>query len=275
MFISTRIRRHFLGVLVTGLSACSSSDPSSDPYQPYSDGQVTVIDAETSGVSTATGLPEEGCLTVADGTCVPVDRTGRYCETGSGPADVIVSGGEVIEIVCYENTSSASGPVTIVDGNLDGNLDIPQQASGGVLLIGQGTIRGNVTLDGNNVSLYGEGPNRSVIDGNLLVTGNNARVRGIRVTGNVVIELNTASIVLSDIEGNLDIRSNNTLSANNRVLGNLTVTGNNTTLVSNWVQGNLEDDGSNTICDGNRAFTDQDPSAPGTITVLGESIACP
>lgn len=247
-----------LGLL---LPACGDGDPlfSTDPFQDYEEENVTVINGDET-VPIASGRLEDGttCLQLTEETCVPVERSGRYCNTDSGPVDVVVVNGEVQAVVCYRDSGTAQTTVVVTD--TDGNVDLPQTANGAVLTFDPATngvpIEGNVTVDGNNVTVYGNGPENTIIEGNLVITGNNARIRGVRVKGNVEISLNTAAILFSIIEGNLVMNFNNSLAAENQVYGNLEVKKNNTSLVRNGVAGNLAIEGSGTICDGNYAISD-------------------
>jgi hypothetical protein len=261
------------------LAACEDTQlASTDPYQDYDDMDVTVIGG-TEEVPVATGELVDGCLQVTETECVPVDREGRYCKTDSGPADVIVVDGQIEEVVCYEDTDGAEGTSTVLDGNNDGDVELPQQDNGGVITFDPSTdgvpIVGDVVVDGNDVTLYGNGPDKSIIDGNLLITGNNARVRGVRVTGNVTIELNTAAFVLSVVEGNLVVRYNNCLIAENDVFGNIVIDGNTTVAVGNGVAGNFENNGEGTICEDNFRFSD--PNGDKTLgpDEIGEPVDCP
>lgn len=231
---------------------------STDPFQDYEEENVTIINGDDT-VPIATGqLDGETCLQLTAENCVPVDRTGRYCNTDSGPVDVVVANGEVQEVVCYRDSGTSETTVVVTDTS--GNVDLPQTANGAVLTFDPATngvpIEGNVTVDGNNVTVYGNGPENTIINGNLVITGNNARIRGVRVKGNVEISLNTAAILFSIIEGNLVMNFNNSLAAENQVYGNLEVKMNNTSLIRNGVGGNLAIDGAGTICDGNYAIDD-------------------
>ena len=244
---------------VCSLSACGD-DPlySTDPFQEYDDGNVTVVNGDET-VPIATGqLNGETCLQLTEDNCVPVTRDGRYCNSDQGPVDVVVVDGQVKEVVCYRDSDTSKTTVVVTD--TEGDVDLPQTANGAVLTFGPETngipIEGNVSVDGNNVTVYGNGPENTIINGNLVITGNNARIRGVRVKGNVEISLNTAAILFSVIEGNLVMNHNNSLAAENHVYGNIEVKKNNTTLVRNGVRGGLMIDGSGTICDGNYAISD-------------------
>jgi hypothetical protein len=266
--------------LTTILCACGEDDQlvSTNPYNPFGDGATTVIGGDPE-VPVASGqVTEEGCLQVSAETCVDVEREGKYCSTDQGPVDVVVVDGVVVEVVCYEDTDGASGPSIIVDGDSDGDIDVPQNDNGAVITFDPSTdgkpIAGNVTLDGNNVTLYGNGPDKSIIDGNLTIIGNNARVRGVRVTGNVHINLNTAAVIFCVVEGNVHITSNNSMLAETDVFGNVQVDGNNCILVNNEVAGEWKIAGSGSVCDGNMKFTDDNGDELAQPEERGEALSC-
>jgi hypothetical protein len=262
---------------LVSLLACGD-DPlySTDPFQDYEDGNVTVLNGDDT-VPIATGqLDGETCLQLTEETCVPVTRDGRYCKTDQGPVDVVVVDGQVKEVVCYRDSDTTD--TTVVVTNTEGGVDLPQTANGAVLTFGPATngvpIEGDVTVDGNNVTVYGNGPENTIINGDLVISGNNARIRGVRVTGNVSITLNTAAILFSVIEGNLILDMNNSLAAENQVYGNIEVRKNNSTLVRNGVRGNLDIQGSGTICDGNYAITDPNNNKTLDEGETGAALSC-
>jgi hypothetical protein len=249
---------------------------SADPHQRYQDGATTVLNGDPS-MPIATAVLDEGCLQVSDSTCVEVVRSGRYCSNDTGPVDAVLVGGEVAEVICYENTNAE--PNVVIDGDGDGDLDLPQQENGAVIVFDPSTdgkpFEGNIALDANNVTLYGNGPDKSIIRGNLILTGNNARVRGVRIIGNVTINLNTAALVLSVVEGNLEIESNNTLVAATDVFGNVKVTGNNTTLVNVRAGADWRIEGSGSVCDSNHAFKDENGDKLVSKDEIGGALSCP
>lgn len=272
-------KRLLLPLLCISLLGSACGDDAlygTDPYQNYEDENVTVINGDET-VPIATGqLDGETCLQLTEDNCVPVNREGKYCKTATGPVDVVVVNGSVAEVVCYRD--SDTNETTVVTTSTGGDVDVPQTANGSVLTFDPATdgvpIEGNVTVDGNNVTVYGNGPDKTIIDGNLVITGNNTRIRGVRVKGNVEISLNTAAILFSVIEGNLVMNYNNSLAAENQIYGNLEVKKNNTILVRNGVAGNLSVDGSGTSCDGNYAITDPDGNKTLDEGEVGAALSC-
>ena len=271
------MKRTLCSALLFLSSGCGDDDVLyQQPYQEYEDGDVTVIGAGDGEARVATGAQDGACIEVSGDICTPVERTGQYCKSDSGPVDVIVVDGQVRQVVCYED-SSGDGPEEVLKTD-SGNVEVPQQENGSVVTFDESTdgqpIEGNITIDGNDVTLYGNGPDKSIIKGNLTITGNNARIRGIRVTGNVVMELNTAALLLSVVEGNLVIRSNNNLVAENDIFGNLVNDGNNTILVGNDVGQNFEGEGSGAVCQDNFSFDDSNEDQSVSPEERGDLIEC-
>jgi hypothetical protein len=61
------------------------------------------------------------------------------------------------------------------------------------------TYTGDLIIDATNVWLFGEGSDQTIIDGDLIISGNRNEIRGIRVTGRVRISGNLNKIMQSDL----------------------------------------------------------------------------
>ncbi len=228
------------------LAACGGEDSSASSGSPSkfgsSKGVTTVIGDGKGG----TAYVSDDCLEIA-GECVkPQEKCGKDAR-----ADVIVdSKGKVVEVVCYPSSNDTPPNV---DGK--GDVDLDKETGGIVGDDGDDDgvdIEGNVSAAGNNVTVYGEGPEVSVIGGNVTATGNNFSMRGVTVKGNVNVTANNGTLVLSVIEGDVIYEGNNFVMAETVVLGNVKITGNNAKLLGNSIAGTLEVIGKESICDGNR-----------------------
>jgi hypothetical protein len=252
------------GVLV---GACGDEDKSRFPYTPDETALIGDFDnpdgmAGYRIVSTPDG---DACINLDD-ACVKPQR-----ECGDdGAADVLIDdSGAVVDVICYPTGGVA---IEAVEGNLDdvGNnvvLVLDDEADGV-------DVAGDVTIDGNNVTLYGHGPDTSVIGGDLNIDKNNALVRGVRVEGDVSIDKNNPSIVDCVIAGDLTIRGNDVSIALCEVWGKLTIEGNNAILVGNHFAKAPEITGNNTVCNGNLGFEDADADGKIDADELGEPVAC-
>ena len=212
------------------------------------------------------GTPDgDECIDL-DGACAkPQEECGD-----DGAADVLIGDdGQVLDVICYPTdgvaVESFEGPVEKVGNNVVLVFDDEDDGA---------DVVGDVTIDGNNVTLYGHGPDTSVIEGDLHIDKNNSVVRGIRIQGDVTIDKNNPSIVDCVIEGDLTIRGNNVSIALCEVWGQLLIEGNNAVLVENRFATPPDVRGNNTLCSGNVAFTDADEDARVSDSELGDPIDC-
>ncbi len=68
---------------------------------------------------------------------------------------------------------------------------------------------GGLTISPNKVTLIGAGAGRTVIEGNLTITGNNCVLRNLTVTGSVIIRANNADLRGAQIGGQVISQGNN------------------------------------------------------------------
>jgi hypothetical protein len=283
------------GLLLGGVAGACSSGGSASPY-PYEADTTTVIGAQGSGTSPggsslgsggagasksgvqvglspvatySTATPSGGdCLDIQGVCAKPQDQ----CDAG-GTADVIVGpDGAVLSVICYPNRdyhvvvlgdAPVSSPplgnntVVVIDGKDDG-VD----------------IQGDLTIQGNNVILYGYGPETSVIGGNLNIDKNNAIVRGVRIDGNASITKNNAALIDCVIEGDLTISGNNVSLALCEIWGNVKIEGNNAVFVSNLVLGDQPISGDNLRCNDNHRFADANQDGLFQSSEIAGAVTC-
>jgi hypothetical protein len=239
------------------LLACGGDDGGqvqgdNTPYT--SDPDKTVVVGGASGPTNAQpgAANNSGCVQLPDGTCVDA----KGCAAGERRDVIIDSKGKVVDVVCYP----ASSDPPVIDSQ--GNVSLDKNDNNGVVAIdgkNDGVdIAGNVTAAGNNVTVYGEGADVSIIGGSVEATGNNFAMRGVTVQGNVEIGGgNNAVLVLCVVQGNVHIVGNNNVIADCDILGNIVIEGVNNTLVANHVGGTITiTDAKNSVCDGNTKWTD-------------------
>ena len=207
----------------------------------------------------------DGCVNL-DSVCVQPQK-----ECGDDArADVLLKeDGTVADVICYP-TNGVSVETFEGDVHKVGNdvvLVVDDQDDGV-------DVMGNVTIDGNNVTLYGHGPDVSVIGGDLHIDKNNSLVRGVRVQGDVVIDKNNPSMVDCVIEGDLTIHGNNVSIALCEVWGKLTIEGNNAVLTSNRFAHAPEVKGNNTTCTDNKLFSDANADHVVADDELGDAVSC-
>lgn len=254
-------------VLVAAVG-CGGSDappPNDTPYT--SDPNKTTVIGGAGG--TYTTPQGNDCITLASGECV---KPQTECKQGER-ADVIVdSKGKVVEIVCYP----ASATPTPVDSS--GNVELGKENKGVVSIDGAVDgidVAGNVDSSGNNVVVYGQGADVSVIGGNVDADGNNFSMRGVTVKKTVTISGNNATLVLCVIEGDVIVKGNNTVIADCSIKGKVKIEGNNTILVGNEIGGGIDlTDTKNTVCDGNVAWNDANANGVLDPGETGAALTC-
>ena len=209
-----------------------------------------------------TGDAQPGECVYVDETCVKIDDVKRqFCGDANAQADIVIVDGKVVDVICYPPKESGVAIDTVTEVK-DGQTVLPQNENHTVITFGDETngkpVKGDVRLDAEQVALIGNGIDKTIIDGNLTIASNNAKVRGLTVTGNVVFESNAngATIAFVKVKGNLEIDSNDVTVLGCIVFGNLTCSGNNASLLSNGVGGQLSVTGTVTACQDNYAFAD-------------------
>ena len=250
-------------VVVAAASACAPS------VQPSSDGVYTALADERLGyVGTAGGgVPVRGaalvddasCVEIAPTACLPPARGGRYCKDGVGAVDMILRDGIVLDMVCY--TSGDEGPLRVSTSGGDVPT-IPTDLDHRVIqLEGEVVIDADVVIEGDHVALHGEGPDRARITGDVHLRGRFARLRGVRVEGNVFVEDAQAALMFNRIHGDVVVQGGETersVLAGNDVSGTVIVRASSPTLAANRVQGPFLIFGEDARCVDNLAFVDRD-----------------
>jgi hypothetical protein len=263
----------FLAVSLVAVTACGGDDapppPPGDNTAYTSDPNKSVVVGGAAGPTSAQ-QGATGCVTLPDGTCVDA----KSCGDGERRDVIVDSRGKVVEVVCYP--ANATPPVI----EQQGDVSLGKNENGGVVAIDGAAdgvdIAGNVTSQGNNVTVYGEGPELSVIGGNVSATGNNFAMRGVTVQGNVEVGGgNNAVMVLCVVHGNIRIVGNNNVIADCDVLGDIIIEGVNNTLVANHVGGKIVvQDSKNGVCDGNTAWTDKNSNKVFDAGEEGGALTC-
>jgi hypothetical protein len=293
-----RLRSMTWTCFVLALAACSSSEPEDDknilrpgdPFKPYESGNVSAIgdtdpDGEPAtgggGSSGGDSTPESPVLVgspdgdvntadpeeevcIAEGRCeVPDVEGSSFCEREGGPVDLIYVDGEVVETICYPPAVDAERPTEIIDSTTPGDVEVVQNANNTTITFDSATdgmaIAGNISVDGNNVAIYGNGPENTVLDGDVTLDGNNVRMRGLTITGDLIIRKNNLAVVLCRVLGNVRLETestNGSVFAQNEIWGDFTSDSNGNILVANAVLGAWEHTGNGNTCDGNHVFVD-------------------
>jgi len=210
------------------------------------------------------------CLQVSQTECTTAVQ--QKCGDNAR-ADVIVDNkGKTNQVICYPVNGA---PVRIVD---PAGEDTITTDNGSVVVLDNtddGTdLKGNVSLGGNDVVLYGQGSGVSVIGGSLRAEGNNATVRGVTVQGPVTLEGNNSNLLLCVIYGDVVLASNNNVIANCTIFGKVMSRGNNNFIYNSRIEGGVESEGQNLLCDNNIAFADANDDKVIADNELGAPVTC-
>lgn len=245
----------------------------------YDPGRDVVLVGGVTWVITGDAQPGQ-CVDVG-GTCVkPDDLKRQYCGDANAQADIAVIDGKVVKVICYPPKESGVAIETVTEIK-DGQTVLPQNKNHTVITFGDQTngkpIKGDVRLDAEQVALIGNGMDKTIIDGNLTIASNGAKVRGLTVNGNVVFESNSngATLAFVKIKGNLTINSNDATVLACIIFGNLQSAGNSASLLSNAVAGQLAATGSVAVCQGNFAFQDSNGNFLIEPAEKGAALSCP
>lgn len=249
----------------------------------YGDDSTVVITPGRTGDDTlvVSGEPD-ACVDTEQG-CVDVDEAkagsdDRYCDDPDAQADIIYEGGEVVDVVCYPPKEDGT-QIDEVAEESDGTTTVPQTESGAVIVFDESTngepIEGDITVDSENTTLYGNGVDNTIIDGSLTVVSNNSRVRGMTITGDVTYQINANNSALSfcKIHGSLTVSANEFKALNCQVFGDVTVTGNNATLFNIGVGGAWQVN-PNADCRGCYSFDDAEPLFEVGDDEIGDELTC-
>lgn len=96
-----------------------------------------------------------------------------------------------------------------------------------IVLVEGGTYTGNVDFSGSNVTLFGEGAEGGnvTIDGDVVVSGSQNRLRGVRVTGDLSVPGSDAGVSFSSVVGSLTVDGSDVRLLDNAFCGSVTLGG--------------------------------------------------
>lgn len=96
-----------------------------------------------------------------------------------------------------------------------------------IVLVEGGVYTGNVEFSGSNVTLFGEGAEGGnvTIDGNVVVSGSQNRLRGVRITGDLSVPGSNAGVSFSSVVGSLTVDGSDTRLLSNAFCGGTTIIG--------------------------------------------------
>jgi hypothetical protein len=263
-------RNHFMTIALCALAltGCDDDDDGRASGLPWESPRTQVIAGGRAALEAEAPEGDE-CVQYRD-TCI---KPQEECGEGVSSDVIVAEDGRVLAIVCYPPGRELS--VEEVEAQ---NGDIAQNQNNAVIhfdeLDDDVDLEGDLSIDANNVIVYGHGADVSVISGNLIADGNNIIVHGVRIHGDVEIPANNAFFVNCVIEGDLTITGNNAVVTSSDVLGTTSVQGNNADLTANRLVGALAVSGKNARCEENFAAADIDEDGVIDELEVGEALGC-
>lgn len=249
-------------LLALGLSVLPScSDPDGTVATPYLPGVMVVVGEVEGGELTTIGACQQRDCEAFEDHCSATDA-----------ADVIVGpDGDVVDVLCYrqrvnvqeirtEAVSSAragDNTVLVFDGFIDG-VDVD----------------GDLTMDGEAATVYGQGPSLSIVGGTLEVEEAGAIVRGIRIQEDVTISQDDVKLTFCAIDGDLTITGDNVTVAVCDLFGEVRVLGDGAILVDNRTQQAPIVTGADALCDQIQAFSDENDDFRVQADEVGNDFSC-
>jgi hypothetical protein len=107
--------------------------------------------------------------------------------------------------------------------------------SNALVLFRGGTYRGDLTFNGSNTTLFGEGPRGGTVtlEGNVTVNGSASRIRGARVTGTLSLKGSDNGLSFSRVSGRLTSDGSDVVLLGNQLCGGTGVTGSSVAVLGN------------------------------------------
>lgn len=255
-------------LLLIALAGCggSSKDTLDDPTAvPFGTTAIVVVinpvvnDANAHAVPSPGGVHAGVTLTSDDGVSAtsgedgivvlaPVTAGTRVVEVSgaaSGSFTVTMADGALREIAIAADGSSIQTMLE-VDYKTDRVMEVNPgmtnaqvndilKVSDTVVFFAGGHYAGDLEFGGSRVTLFGEGVlgGRVVIEGNVLLSGSDSRIRGTHITGNLTIPASKAGLSFSRVDGTLTSEGSDVMMLANLLCGAETVTGSGTFVLGN------------------------------------------
>ena len=274
-----------------GVACGNTSEPSTGDWTvEEGDGDQTGYDENATVVVDTDGDTDDviikgdgsGCVDAAGGCIDPVKARNNaddpHCEDPDARADVVVEDGEVVDVICYPPKEDGTN-IEEVGEESGGTTEVPQTENGSIVTFDPSTdgepIEGDVTISSERTTLYGNGVDKTTIEGNVTVASNESRVRSLTVDGNVTYQKNSnnSALAFCRILGNLEVSSNDFTATDCRVFGDVTVDGKGARMLNIGVAGDWEIDPS-ADCRGCYSFTDQNEDQVVQPAEHGEELKC-
>ncbi len=241
----------------------------------YGDGAtVVIVDGESYVI---TGEAGDACVQIGE-ECIDINDARDRCNKEGAQLDIVVVDGEIVQVTCYPPKSEGQlvEEVTVEE---DGTTTVPQNLSHTVVVFDESTngepIEGDLDFTAENLTIYGNGIDKTLIAGDIRIESNNSVIRSLTVFGNVTYtnNANNSSLSFCKIYGDLTIVANGVTVVSCQVFGNVTVTGTNAKLIGVGVGGEWAVRTS-AYCSGCYGFADENEDHVVTEDEVGDPLLC-
>ncbi len=276
--------RHYLSPVIACVLLCAACGDRAvtATVGPGDDvGYSDTVDVVSVGGTTwiVSGEPGSDCVDLG-GQCVNITDVKRQaCGDPNAQADIVIVDGKVVDVICYPPRSSGVGIETATTSQ-DGKVTLPQSSKDRVIIFGAETngkpVTGDVKIDAENVSIIGNGVDKTILAGNVTMASNNSHLRGLTIEGNLVFEknANNATAAFCKVKGNLEVHSNDVIIMSCQIFGDLKVSGNGVSLLGVGVGGKLTVEGSGSTCQGVYQINDANGDKVVQPTEKGAALTC-
>ncbi|MGH7547619.1 MAG: hypothetical protein ACREMM_05545 [Gemmatimonadales bacterium] len=147
----------------------------------------------------------------------------------------VASGGSGSSEMANVNYAIGGQITTITSGMTVQQVNAELAKSNIIVFVRSGTLTGDLTFSGSNVTLFGEGPTGGsvTLNGNVSVSGSMNRMRGVRVTGNMTVPGSNFGMSFSRVNGSFTMAGSNGVLLSNAFCASATVSGSGARLIGN------------------------------------------
>lgn len=142
------------------------------------------------------------------------------------------SGAETMAEIGYQFGASV---VELSPGMTVAQVNEALAASNSVVFMRAGTYTGDLVFSGSNVTLFGEGATGGTVtlQGNVVVSGSQNRIRGARITGDLSVPASNFGMSFTRVGGTTTVSGSSSVMLANEFCGAVTVTGSGAQLLGN------------------------------------------
>lgn len=176
---------------------------------------------------------------------MPGTRTITVSGAATGTFTVTVADGTLREVALATDTSRAEIMVN-VDYKADQAMEVDAtmtnaqvndilSVSDRVVFFKGGTYVGDLDFSGSRVTLFGEGVlgGKVILQGNVVVSGSDSRIRGTDITGNLTIPASKVGLSFSRVSGSIMSEGSDGMLLANSLCGSESITGSGTIVLGN------------------------------------------